>query len=272
MGEAGDELLQQVLLDWDPTQGITDTEIDLFPEPADAPIEVVSHTTHEATEPNLDDQFTTMAASNAQVLLIETTGAFCTQAMAAVEKQTTWKPLVIMSGTCGSIAQFFKPLVDQGLTGADTRIIQTFKDVNDPALADDPIVQLYQKTITAAGLDPKQTTYATGWIFAWFMVDILKNAATYEGGLDRGNIMLAARNIHETNPLLIDGLTSITDGTKDAYLTEGGRMVKYTVSDPAQLGTFVQDGELIDLEGKLGTYETVKDAAASLGGTATTTG
>ena len=53
------------------------------------------------------------------------------------------------------------------------------------------------------------------------MVDILKNAATYEGGLDRGNIMLAARNIHETNPLLIDGLTSITDGTKDAYLDRG---------------------------------------------------
>ena len=57
------------------------------------------------------------------------------------------------------------------------------------------------------------------------MVDILKNAATYEGGLDRGNIMLAARNIHETSPLLFNGLTSITDGTKDAYLTEGGQMV-----------------------------------------------
>ena len=57
------------------------------------------------------------------------------------------------------------------------------------------------------------------------MVDILKNAATYEGGLDRGNIMLAARNIHETSPLLLNGLTSITDGTKDAYLTEGGQMV-----------------------------------------------
>ena len=39
------------------------------------------------------------------------------------------------------------------------------------------------------------------------MVDILRNASTYEGGLDRGNIMLAARNIRETNPVLIDGLT-----------------------------------------------------------------
>ncbi len=107
------------------------------------------------------------------------------------------------------------------------------------------------------------TTYATGWIFAWYMVDILKNAATYEGGLDRGNIMLAARNIHETNPLLINGLTSITDGTKDAYLTEGGQMVQYTVTDTKQLGTYQPAGDLINLEGKLGTYKTVQDAAAA---------
>ena len=48
--------------------------------------------------------------------------------------------------------------------------------------------------------------------------------------------MLAARNIHETNPLLIDGLTSNTDGMKDAYLTEGGQMVQYKVTDPTKLG------------------------------------
>ncbi len=200
-------------------------------------IKVIDQENHEPTAANLDNQFTTLANSGADVLLLETTGAFCTQAMAAIEKQTTWKPLVIMSGTCMSLAQFFKPLVDQGLTGQGTRSIQTFKDVNDPALADDPIVQLYQKTITEAGLDPKQTTYATGWIFAWFMVDILKNAATYEGGLDRGNIMLAARNIHETNPLLIPGLQNVVDGTKDAYTVEGGQMVNYTVTDKTQLGT-----------------------------------
>ena len=235
-------------------------------------LEVVDQETHEPTAPNLDNQFTTLAASGAQVLLIETSGTFCTQAMANIEKQSAWKPLVIMSGTCASLNQFFKPLVDQGLTGKDTYLIQNYKDVTDPANANDEIVQLYQKTLTAQGLDPNQTTYATGWIFGIYMANVLKDAATYQGGLDRGNIMLAARNIHETNPLLIDGLTSITDGKKDAYLTEGGQMVKYTVSDPAQLGTFVKDGDLINLEGKLGTYKTVQDAAASLGGSTTTTG
>jgi branched-chain amino acid transport system substrate-binding protein len=230
-------------------------------------IEIVDAEDHEPTAPNLDNQFTTLAASGAEVLLLETSGAFCTQAMAAVEKQPTWKPLVIMSGTCGSLNQFFKPLIDQGLTGKDTYLIQNFKDVNDPANQSDPIVQLYQKTMTDQGLDYHVTTYATGWIYAWYMVDILKNAATYEGGLDRGNIMLAARNIHETNPFLLNGLTGIMDGTKDAYLTEGGQMVQYKITDPKALGTYAVAGDLIDLEGQLGTYATVQAVA----GAATTT-
>ncbi len=103
------------------------------------------------------------------------------------------------------------------------------------------------------------------------MVDMLKNASTYEGGLDRGNLMLAARNVHETNPFLINGLTSITDGTKDAYLTEGGRMVQYTITDPKALGTFQPAGDLINLEGQLGTYKTVQAAAAAAGTVTTTT-
>jgi branched-chain amino acid transport system substrate-binding protein len=224
-------------------------------------VSVIHQELHEATAPNLTNQFTTLAATKADVVLLETTGAFCTQAMAEIEKQTTWKPIVIMSGTCGSVAQFFKPLVDQGLTGANTYIIQTFKDVNDSANANDAFVQLYKKTLTAQGLDPTKTTYATGWIYAWFMAEILKDAAGYQGGLTRGNIMLAARSIQETNPLLIDGLTSKMNGAKDAYLTEGGLMAKYTVTDPKTLGTFVPSGDLINLEGKLGTYDTVKAAS-----------
>ena len=64
------------------------------------------------------------------------------------------------------------------------------------------------------------------------MTEILKEAATYEGGLDRGNIMLAARAIDEPMPLLLDGLSAKMNGIEDAYLTEGGQMVQYTVEDP----------------------------------------
>ena len=64
-------------------------------------------------------------------------------------------------------------------------------------------------------------------------------------------------------PLTIDGLTTITNGTKDAYLTEGGQMVQYKITDPKQLGTFQPAGDLINLEGQLGTYATVQAAAAT---------
>ena len=58
-------------------------------------------------------------------------------------------------------------------------------------------------------------------------------AATYEGGLDRGNIVLAARFIDAQNPLVLDGIVQQTNGFEDAYLNEGGRMAVYEVEDPA---------------------------------------
>jgi branched-chain amino acid transport system substrate-binding protein len=220
-------------------------------------LQVVDQEFHEPTAANLTNQFTTMAASNADAVLVETSGTFCTQAMSELEKNSAWKPVVIISATCGSLSQFFQPLIDQGQTGAGVHLIQYVKDVNDPAWANDPIVKTFHEVAKAQGLDDTQTTYATGWWLAWYLVEVLKDAATYEGGLDRGNIMLAARNIDVQNPFVIDGIKNITAGTKDAYLNEGGRMAVYKVDDPKQLGTFVPDGDLIDLNGHIGTYSNI---------------
>lgn len=218
-------------------------------------LEVVEQQFHEPTAPDLTNQFTTIAASGAEVVLIETSGTFCTQAMAELEKNTTFNPIIIMSATCASLSQFFQPLIDQGLTGEGVHLIQYVKDVNDEAFADDEFVQLFHETAKAQGLDDKQTTYATGWLFAWYMEHILREAATYEGGLDRGNIAVAARQIDAQNPLILDGIKQYTSGFADAYLNEGGRMAVYEVEDPAQLGTFVEAGELLDNNGGIGTYE-----------------
>jgi branched-chain amino acid transport system substrate-binding protein len=220
-------------------------------------IKVVDQEYHEPTAANLTNQFTTMAATKADVVLVETSGVFCTQAMSELEKIADWKPVVIISATCGSLSQFFQPLIDQGQTGAGVHLIQYLKDVNDAQWADDAFVKKFHEVAKAQGLDDKQTTYATGWWLAYYMVEVLEQAATYEGGLDRGNIMLAARNLDSKNPLVIDGIKNITAGAKDAYLNEGGRMAVYQVSDPKQLGTFVPDGDLIDLNGHIGNYSNI---------------
>ena len=51
-------------------------------------IQVVDQEFHEPTAPDLTNQFTTIAASGADVVLLETSGTFCTQAMAELEKNT----------------------------------------------------------------------------------------------------------------------------------------------------------------------------------------
>jgi branched-chain amino acid transport system substrate-binding protein len=225
----------------------------------DTNIELVGDFPHDATAPNIDNQYTSAAATNAEVLLLQTTAVYCTQGMANVEKGS-WKPVVIMSETCASLNQFFQPLIDQGLTGKDTYLLLAFVDPIDPKNANLPIVKVYNDIMATAGYDAKKTTYFTGFIFAWYFVEILKEAASYKGGLNRANIMLAARAIQQTSPTLLPGLTSKMDGLKDAYLTEGAQMVQYKVTDPKQLGHFEPAGDLINLEGQLGTYAAVKAA------------
>ena len=224
----------------------------------DSNVEVVKEELHEASAPNLTNQFTNLMAAEPDVVLIQTSGAFCTQAMAELEKRS-YKGKVVMSATCASLSQFFQPLIAQGLTGAGTYILQYVKDVNDTEFADDEFVKLFHETLKAQGLDDTQSTYATGWLFAWYQVEILKLAATYEGGLDRANIMLAARGIDAAMPLVLPGVTNKMDGMNDAYLNEASRVAQYKVTDPKKLGSFVAQGEVINKEGSLGTYKKFKD-------------
>ncbi len=219
-------------------------------------LQLVQQERHDATAPNLTNQFTSLAASGADVLLIETSGTYCTQAMAEVEK-SAWRPVVIMAATCQALSQYFQPLIAQGLTGAGTYLVQTYKDVNDPATQDDPAVRLFRQVVQSQGLDPAQTPYGTGWLFAWYTTEVLRLAATLPGGLDRANIIVANRSINARMPLLIEGLTGHMEGLRDAYLIEGGRMVQYQVTDPAKLGTYQPVSDLITNEGQLGTYAAV---------------
>ena len=162
-----------------------------------------------------------------------------------------------MSATCASLSQFFQPLIDQGLTGEGTHIIQYLSDPNDPAFADDPFVQFFRETVTAHGLDPKQTTYFTGYVFAWYTVEILNLANQLEGGLNRSNILIANRSLDSQFPGLLPPLRGRLEGLKDAYLSEGGRIAQYKVTDPKALGSFEPVSEVFNNEGKLGTYATV---------------
>ncbi len=213
-------------------------------------IEIAAQEFHDPTAPNLINEVTTLASTNADVFLIQTSGQFCTQAMDEVAK-ASWDPLVMMSATCASISQFFEPLTPPA--GEGVRLVATFKDVNDPQYADDEFVQFYQETMRAADLDPTQTTYATGWIFAIFFEEIVKNAAALPGGVNRANLVIGNRMLDVEHPLLLDGLTAIMDGAEDAYLIEGGRIDAFVRNDAGE-GGFEEVSDLISLEGEVGVY------------------
>ena len=101
-------------------------------------IQLIADFAHDPTAPNVDNQYTSAAASGADVLLIQTTGTFCTQALADVEKGS-WHPTVILSATCGFKNQVFQPLIDQGLTGKDTYTIVYYKDILGPGPRQRPV-------------------------------------------------------------------------------------------------------------------------------------
>ena len=94
------------------------------------------------------------------------------------------------------------------------------------------------------------------------MVHILEHAATFEGGLDRGNIALAARFIDAQNPIVLDGIVQQTNGFQDAYLNEGGRMADYTV-ETRRAGHVRPGGELLDNNGGSATTTTSSEAQAA---------
>ena len=176
--------------------------------------------------------------------------------MADIEKGS-WHPVVIMSGTCALKGQFFQPLIDQGLTGKDTYTILNLKDPLDPANANDPFIQTYMDVMKKAGLDPTKSTYFTGLDLRVVHDRDPEGGGQLQGRPEPGQHHAGGPGHPADNPALFTGLTSKMNGLKDAYLIEGGQMVKYTVTDPKKLGDFVPDGRLINNEGKLGTYATV---------------
>ncbi len=214
-------------------------------------IEIVAQEFHDPTAPNLINEVTTLASSEPDVFLIQTSGQFCTQAMDEVAK-SSWDPLVLMSGTCAAISQFFEPLTPPA--GEGVRLVAYVKDPNDPQYDDDEFVQFFRETVESQGLDPNQTTYATGWLFAIFGEQILRDAAALPGGLNRPNILLANRTLDMDNPLLIDGITAEMSGLEDAYLIEGGQVREF-VREGGD-GGYQDVGEVISLEGEVGAYGT----------------
>ena len=212
-------------------------------------IDLAETAVHDPAAPDVIAQMTTLAATDAQAVVLGTTGAPCPQAMKFVDS-SSWDPLVLIHGGCESIATYFKPIdpAGEGVLVAST--------AKDPTTADDdPAMEHAVQVLRDAGLDPFAGASLSGARGAASIEQLLRAAADMEGGLTRTNLMRAMWNADFENPLFVDGVRQRSKGAEDAYLIEAAQMSRYRAPAAGETsGRYEPVGEIIDVEGETGTY------------------
>ncbi|MFN0092549.1 MAG: ABC transporter substrate-binding protein [Acidimicrobiales bacterium] len=200
---------------------------------------------YEPSAATVTNELTTLASSNADVFISMTNNTGCTPSF-RFSAETTWKPkLKIASNTCSGPA-VFKP-AGQGGNGW---IVPSFKkDAADPTYRDDPGVKTIREQMQKTGLDPENSLHSDGYFYTYMVVEALKKAATFKGGLTRTNAIIAARSLDIAHPLAVNGIKVRNDGLKDAFLVEGAQLFEYVIQPGQEVGVKKPIGPPIDFDG-----------------------
>ncbi len=219
-------------------------------------IEIVEEQLHAQDAPDITNEMTTLVASDADVLIGGTTGAYCTQAAAALAA-SDWRPVFYNSYTCNNLGSFYSSVQDDIATLGDSAPIlaNSNKVCGDDQYDDDPAIQEVQMILDeyGDGTTCEDGSFSTGVLYGQLVEDVVRSAAEMPGGLNRVNLMAAAWNADFENDQLLGG-SFTTDGTNDAYFTESAQLQQIVVNDAGSLG-YEPTGEPVDLEGQGGSYE-----------------
>jgi len=205
--------------------------------------EVVKTELFEGSAPNLTNEFTTIAAEDADALIVVAAGTSCTQAITE-EAQSQWDPAVkIMSSTCQTLTLWTaaENSVNEGWVTASDR-----KDIVDPAFDDDEFTIRAREIFDNAGVDYKANANAGfGLVFAPPIVEALRLANEAPGGINRTNLMVAAWSMDFEHPWLRGGARWHTDGPNDGFPVESAQFLQY-LPDEQRFDTV---SDLIELDG-----------------------
>ena len=220
-----------------------------------AGLDIVSEQVHDPAGADVTNEMTTLIATDADVFLAGTTSKFCSQST-AVLAGSEWRPTTYMSYTCNNLSSFFAPVEDAVVTldadDAGPIMANSNKVCGDPVYADDPKIQEVEAILAEYGdVTCADGSYSTGILYGEFLVDILREAAALEGGLNRVNLMAAVWNADTTNDTLLGGTLKL-DGVNDAYWTESAQLQRVAIVDGAI--AFVPTGDLVDFEGLGGSF------------------
>jgi branched-chain amino acid transport system substrate-binding protein len=185
-------------------------------------ITIVKEETYNPEETETKPQVTSLAASNADTLLLAATLLACPNALNNVGS-SGWKPLIYMSGTCTS-----KTLMGiAGANGNNVLSVSPLLDPADPANQSSEAMQLYKTEAAKTAQDVENGIVAYGWSAAAAMVETLERTPT----LDRPSLMETARTLDLKDIGLQLPEASWITNADDWFLGEEFNLVQYSTAD-----------------------------------------
>jgi len=196
---------------------------------------VVKRETYEVTDPTVDSQIVSLAASGADVFVNISIQKFAAQSikkMAAIG----WKPVHLLNDVAASIKSTYQPA---GLDNSKGIIsVDFYKDPNDPEWADDPETKEWHAFMDKYYPDGDKANKfnAYGWAVCHTMIAVLKQAGD---DLSRENIMKQAASLKEVPiPMLLPGMFVDTSPT-DFYPLEQMQMMKFDGARNVRFGPLI---------------------------------
>jgi branched-chain amino acid transport system substrate-binding protein len=202
-------------------------------------ITVVKEETYNPEQSDTKSQVTSLAASNADSLILGATLLACPDALKNVQA-SGWKPVTYMSGTCTS-----KTLM--ALAGDAADGVLSVADIMEPGLPKwqgNSAMKLYMEKIAkyAPDADAENGIVAYGWTTGALLAETLQRSKS----LTRQGVMEAARTLDVSGVgLLMPGVTLQVDAT-DRFLGEMFTLAQYS----STLGHFELVGNILDFNGE----------------------
>lgn len=178
----------------------------------------------EITEPTVDSQVLSLAATKAEAFMIlGVTPRACSQAIRKAW-EIGWRPIRFLASSCINPDQILKPAGLEKAEGLITML--AFKTVTPDSQSDKGVADYlaFMKKY-APSIDPTDFYAVYGYTVAGGMLEVLKAAGA---NMSRENIMKQATNMKGVSlPLLLDGITLNTSPT-DYRPLRAGFLARFT--------------------------------------------
>ena len=202
-------------------------------------ITIAKEETYNPEQSETKSQVTSLAATNADVLLLGATLLACPNALQNVQS-SGWKPLTYMSGTCTS-----KTLMSLAGTAADG--VLSVAGIMEPGLPkwdSNPAMQLYKQKVAqyAPDADLENAIVAYGWTTGALLAETLRLSPA----LTRQAVMETARTLDVKDVGLVMPGVTLSVNAKDRFLGETFTLAKFN----AAAGHFDLVGDLLDFSGQ----------------------